>query len=44
MRVMMRLAVIAALGLSVSGCDKCGDYFWQKTGPAKTCSAGPKAM
>lgn len=41
MRMILQLAVVAALGLAVSGCDKCGDYFWQKTG-SKVCSAEPK--
>ncbi|WP_280790709.1 hypothetical protein [Azorhizobium doebereinerae] len=44
MRMVMRLALVATLGLAVSGCDRCGDWFWQKTGPAKTCSAEPKAQ
>ncbi|GGF46842.1 hypothetical protein GCM10007301_02860 [Azorhizobium oxalatiphilum] len=43
MRMMMRLSLVAALGLMVSGCDRCGDFFWQKTDTPKTCSAGPKA-
>jgi hypothetical protein len=27
-----------ALGLSLSACDKCGDYFWEKPG---ACKSGP---
>jgi hypothetical protein len=33
------LAAILALGLALSGCDKCNDFFWQKQPGA--CKAAP---
>jgi hypothetical protein len=35
MRVIAPVLIALMLALSVSGCDKCGDYFWQNG--AKTC-------
>ena len=29
MRACALIVVVIVLGLSVAGCDKCGDYFWQ---------------
>ena len=37
MRVVIRLAAVAALALTVSGCDKCGNWFGQgKPGACQT--------
>ncbi len=35
MRAIAPIFLVLVLALSVSGCDKCGDWFWQ--GGAKTC-------
>jgi len=32
------LAAVLAFGLALAGCDKCGDFFWQRPG---YCKAGP---
>jgi len=32
------LVGVLALGLALSGCDKCGDFFWQKP---SACKSGP---
>jgi hypothetical protein len=32
------LVAMLALGLALSGCDKCGDFFWEKPG---SCKSGP---
>ena len=37
MRTTFRLAVIAALALGLSGCDKCGNWFGQST--PRSCSS-----
>ena len=37
MRAIAPFLVAMLLGLSVSGCDKCGDYFWQQG--TKSCHA-----
>jgi hypothetical protein len=36
MRAMAPIFVAFLLALSVSGCDKCGDWAWER-GAAKTC-------
>jgi hypothetical protein len=33
------LVAVLGLGLALSGCDKCTDFFWQKQPGA--CKAGP---
>ena len=33
------LVAVLGLGLALSGCDKCSDFFWQKQPGA--CKAGP---
>ena len=30
------LAGVLALGLALSACDKCGDFFWEKPGSCKS--------
>lgn len=41
MRALFRLAAIAALGLSLGGCDKCGHWFWESADQAPlTCRTG----
>ena len=32
------LIAVLALGLSLSACDKCTDFFWEKPG---SCKSGP---
>ena len=32
------LAAVIAMGLALSACDRCGDFFWQKPG---ACKSGP---
>lgn len=32
------LIAVLTLGLALSACDKCGDFFWEKPG---TCKSGP---
>jgi len=32
------LVAVLALGLALSACDKCGDFFWEKPG---SCKSGP---
>ncbi len=32
------LIAVLALGLALSACDKCGDFFWEKPG---NCKGGP---
>jgi hypothetical protein len=36
---LLPLVAVVALGLALSGCDKCTDFFWQKQSGA--CKAGP---
>ena len=36
---LLPLVAVLGLGLAVSGCDKCTDFFWQKQPGA--CKAGP---
>lgn len=38
-RSLVRIALVVALGLSVSACDKCGNWF--QYGAPKTCGAEP---
>ncbi|MFG1378689.1 hypothetical protein [Xanthobacter autotrophicus] len=38
MRAVIRLAVVAALALGLSGCDKCGNWFGQ--GKPNACQSG----
>ena len=33
------LVAVLALGLALSACDRCGDFFWQKQPGA--CKSGP---
>jgi hypothetical protein len=37
MKFALRLAVVAAMAFAVAGCDKCGNWPWQKT----SCSPAP---
>ncbi len=39
-RSLFRITVVVALGLSVSACDKCGDWFKYSPTP-HSCSAEP---
>jgi hypothetical protein len=32
------LVAVLAMGLCLSACDRCGDFFWQKPG---ACKSGP---
>jgi len=32
------LVAVLAMGLALSACDRCGDFFWQKPG---ACKSGP---
>jgi hypothetical protein len=32
------LIAVLGLGLALSACDKCGDFFWEKPG---SCKNGP---
>jgi hypothetical protein len=32
------LIAVLALGLALSACDKCGDFFWDRPG---SCKSGP---
>jgi hypothetical protein len=32
------LMAVLALGLALSACDKCGDFFWERPG---ACKNGP---
>jgi hypothetical protein len=32
------LVAVLALGLTLSACDKCSDFFWEKPG---SCKSGP---
>ena len=36
---LVSLVAVLGLGLALSGCDKCSDFFWQKQPGA--CKAGP---
>jgi hypothetical protein len=36
----LRLITALALGLTLAGCDHCGDYFWQRPGACKTLPPG----
>jgi hypothetical protein len=36
---LVALVAVLGLGLALSGCDKCTDFFWQKQPGA--CKAGP---
>lgn len=41
MRFITRAAIIAALGLTLGGCDKCGHWFWEAADPAPlSCRGG----
>lgn len=41
MRMLLRLAVVGLLGLGLSGCDKCGDWFGQgKPGACRSSGGG----
>jgi hypothetical protein len=31
----MRLAVLLVIGLGLTGCDKCGDYFFNRPGACR---------
>jgi hypothetical protein len=33
------LVIVLALGLTLSACDKCGDFFWEKPGSCKNVPA-----
>jgi hypothetical protein len=33
------LVAALALGLALSACDRCGDFFWEKPGTCKNGSA-----
>jgi hypothetical protein len=35
---LLPLVAVIALGLALSACDRCGDFFWQRAG---ACKSGP---
>lgn len=41
MRILTRAAIVAALGLALAGCDKCGHWFWESADTAPlSCKGG----
>ena len=41
MRAITRLVAVAALGLALAGCDKCGHWFWEAAEEAPlSCRSG----